>query len=85
MAHIALVIAEGAKVGISNATVEGDTVRADMWLTMQNLQAAGMDPLTGTIEYVVEQGKIVSWKATLDEETQGKMAAAVGAETIGHH
>ena len=60
MAHIALVIAEGAQVGISNATVEGDTVRADMWLTAPNLK------FTGTIEYVVEQGKIVRWKATLD-------------------
>ena len=65
MAHIALVIAEGAKVGISNATVEGDTVRADMWLTALNLQ------FTGTIEYVVEQGKIVRWKATLNEESPG--------------
>ncbi len=65
MAHIALVIAGGAKVGISNATVEGDTVRADMWLTALNLQ------FTGTIEYVVEQGKIVRWKATLNEESPG--------------
>ena len=65
MAHIALVIAEGAKVGISNATVDGDTVKADMWLTMPKLQAASNDPLTGPIEYVVEQGKIVRWKATL--------------------
>ncbi len=51
-----------------------------MWLTMPNSQAAGIDPLTGTIEYVVEQGKIVRWKATLDEES----AEAFGA-MIGHH
>ena len=64
MAHIALVIAGGAKVGIANATVvEGDTVRADLCLTAPDLQ------FTGTIEYVVEQGKIVRWKATLDQES----------------
>ncbi len=70
MAHIAPELAEGAQTTISNATVEGNTVRADMWHTMPDLQAAGIDKLTGTLELVVEQGKIVRWKAALDEESQ---------------
>jgi len=47
-----------------------------MWHTMPDLQAAGIDQLTGTLELVVEEGKIVRWKATLDEESQREMAAA---------
>ena len=78
MSHIAPELAEGAQTTISNATVEGNTVRADMWHTMPDLQAAGIDQLTGTLELVVEQGKIVSWKATLDEKSQREMAEAFG-------
>ncbi len=39
-----------------------------MWRTMPDLQAAGIDQVTGSLEYVVEQGELVKPKATHDEE-----------------
>ena len=50
-----------------------------MWHKLPDLQAAGVNQLTGTLGFVVEQGEIVRWNPTLDEETQRKMAEAFGA------
>jgi len=50
-----------------------------MWHTTAGLEAAGIGSVTGTLEYVVAQGKSVKAKATHNEESVREMAAAFGA------
>ena len=67
----ALEVAGNPQVSFSNPRVEGNTFTADH--SFQGEPVDEQHHLTGTMEIVVEAGKIVSITVTLDEESQKKV------------
>ena len=72
-------LGENTKLSFSAVTIEGNTAQGQFSFTTDSLTEAGVGPVTGTFESVIQQGKILSIKATADEATQVTLAAAFAA------